>query len=279
MAIFGKTVYASGISVQSLLFYRFLIAAMVMLPIALLQKKKFPKPRDFCILIGMGFIGYAGQSFCFFSSLTLIPAPLVAILLYLYPVFVAVLSIFFLDEQLDNKKITALFLAISGTVLVVGFEPDGNVKGILLGVSAAVIYAVYNIVGARVMSRNDPFTASIVVIASAWVFYLGYNMKTGLFIPNDGVVWVNILAIAVLCTAVAIYAYFHGIKLTGAVNAAMLSTFEPVTTMVLAGLFLGQKIGWIQVGGAAMVLSSAVIVAGAVKKRGRSNAQTNGKIA
>ncbi len=261
MAIFAKFAYSTGIPIHSLLFYRFSIALIIMLPIAVLQKRQFPRGVDFFILVGMGSIGYAGQSYCFFSAINLIPTALAAILLYLYPVFVAVLSIFFLDEQLTKSKITALCLAIGGTILVVGIETNGNLQGILFAVGAALIYSVYTITGARIMKRNDTFTASIVVIGSAAFFYCLYNVQAGLFIPRQGIVWMNIVAIAVVSTVVAIYTYFQGMKLSGAVNASMLSCFEPVTTMVLAVIILGQYIGWMQLAGAALILSSAVIVA------------------
>ncbi|MCD4722250.1 MAG: DMT family transporter [Desulfobacula sp.] len=261
MAIFAKFAYLSGISPHSLLFYRFVIAVMVMLPIAVLQKRRFPKGKDLYTLIAMGAIGYAGQSYCYFTALTLISPSLVAILLYLYPVFVAVLSVFFLNETLTKNKLFALCSAISGTILVIGLETNGNMKGVMLGIGAAVIYSVYTIAGARVMSRNDAFTSSLVVITSAACFYLFYNIKAGFFFPTACLCWMNIMAIAILSTVVAIYTYFQGMKLSGAVNASMLSTFEPVTTMVLAALFLGQHIGWLQMIGTALILSSAVLVA------------------
>lgn len=260
MAIFATNAYASGISTPSMLFFRFLIATLTMLPIALIQKREFPKGKDLVILMGMGMIGYAGQSYSFFTALTLIPAPLVAILLYLYPVIVAVLSIFVLNEKFKTNRVIALMLAVTGTFLVIGFEAGSSLKGIFFGISAAVIYSVYTIVGSKVMARNDAFTASIVVIASACLVYGAVNLKTGLMIPDDPVVWVNIVCIAIICTFIAIYTYFEGMKSTGAVNAAMLSTFEPVTTMLLASIFLGQYIRILQFGGTAMILASAIII-------------------
>lgn len=261
IAIFAKFAYLSGIPVHSLLFYRFFIAAMVMLPIAVLQRRRFPRGKDLCILIGMGALGYAGQSYCYFTALTFIPASLVAVLLYLYPVLVAALSIFFLDEILTRKKLFALSIAVSGTLMVIGVEISGNIRGILLGITAALIYAVYNIVGAGVMKKNDTFTSSFVIIASAAFFYFLYNIKSGFFFPPPGIDWVYIIAIAVISTVVAISTYFQGMNLCGAVNASMLSTFEPVTTMVLASLFLGQHITWLQLAGTALILTSAVIIA------------------
>ncbi|MFH1155546.1 MAG: DMT family transporter [Pseudomonadota bacterium] len=261
MAIFAKFASESGISTHSLLFFRFSIAAAIMLPMAVLQGRRFPKGQDCCILVAMGSIGYVGQSYCYFTALTLIPPSLVAILLYLYPVLVAILSIFFLDERLTKTKILALCIAISGTVLVVGPEINGDMRGILLGVGAALIYSVYNIAGARVMGRNDAMTSSLVVIASAALFYFCYNIQAGFSFPANRLHWIYIVAIAVISTVVAIYTYFQGMKLSGAVNASMLSTFEPVTTIGLAFVFLGQHIGWLQIAGASLVLSSAVIVA------------------
>ncbi len=261
MAIFAKFAYESGISIHSLLFFRFLIAAMAMVPIALIQKRKFPRGKDLAILIAMGAVGYAGQSWAYFTALTLIPASLVAILLYLYPIFVAVLAVFFLDEILTGKKIFALGLAVTGAALVIGLDVGGNLTGILYAAGAAVIYSVYNIAGAKVMKRNDIFTASLVIIISAAAFYFLVNLKSGMFIPKEGIYWVYITAIGFVSTFVAIYTYFLGMKLIGAVSASMLSTFEPVTTVVLAALFLDQGLGWLQVAGGALILFAVIIVA------------------
>jgi drug/metabolite transporter (DMT)-like permease len=226
-----------------------------------LQKRRFPHGKDLIILVAMGLIGYAGQSFCFFTALTHLSPALLAILLYLYPVMVAGLSFFFLKESFTRNKFIALFLAITGAVLVIGLDTGGNRTGIFFGIAAAVIYSFYTIAGARVMSRNDAFTASLVVISSAAFVYFIYTLKAGIFIPGPGSAWIHIVAIAVISTVIAIYTYFQGMKLTGAVNASMLSTFEPVTTMILGAVFLGRPIGWVQTAGTFLILSSAILVA------------------
>lgn len=260
MAIFAVFASATGVTVESMLFLRFGIAAAMMLPIALLQRRRFPNGRDLLTLIAMGVFGYAGMSFCYFTALTIIPPSLVAALLYLYPVFVAVLSVLFLNETFTRNRLTALGLAVSGAVLVIGVEFTGHIRGILLGITAAVIYSVYTIVGASVMQRNDAFTSSFVIIASAGTFYLLYSLGSGFFIPPTPGSWLNIIAIAVISTAMAIYAYFQGMKYTGAVNAAMLSTFEPVTTMVLTSWVLGVHISPSQMAGAALIILSAIVI-------------------
>jgi drug/metabolite transporter (DMT)-like permease len=261
MPIFAKFAYLSGIQTHSLLFFRFFIAWIILLPIALLQKKRFPKGKDLCLLIALGGIGYSAQSYCYFTALTFIPTSLVAILLYIYPVIVAVLAVFFLNEALTKNKFIALCVAIPGAMLVIGPEAHGNIKGILFAVGAALVYSVYIVVGAQVMKRNDTFTASIVIIGSAAGFYLLYNLKTGFVIPTSLSTWMNILGIVLISTALAICTFFRGTKLIGAGNASLLSIFEPLTTMVLAWLFLGQYISGLQMAGALLILSATIIVA------------------
>lgn len=261
MAIFTGIVFESGINVPSLLFFRFGIAALIMAPVAAWRRQPFPRGRDLAILVAMGGVGYAGQSYTFFTSLTLIPASLTAILLYLYPVLVAVLSVFFLKEAMTGKRVLALGLAVSGAALVIGPEISGNPLGILYGAGAAVIYAVYNIAGAKVMKRNDALNASLVIIVSAAATYLGMNLMTGFFIPGKGIYWLWICAIGLVCTFVAIYTYFLGMNRIGAVNASMLSTFEPVTTVLLSVLLLNQSLGLLQAGGGGLIILSALMVA------------------
>lgn len=267
MPILTKIVYESGITVNSLLFYRFFFAFCAMMPMALLQKKRFPKGRDFFILCAMGFIGYTGTSYFFFTALTIIPPSLVSILLYLYPVLVAVLSVFFLKEKFSPGKIAALFLAVSGTIAIAGFQANGNVHGILIGIMASVFYSIYIITGARVMKRNDTFSSTIVIIGSSAVSYFLFCLPMGFFIPEDSFYWLYILAISIVSTALAIYAFFIGIKLIGAVNASMLSTFEPVTSLFLSVLFLQEAIVLSQIIGTALILASAIIIATGSKKK------------
>ena len=104
----------------------------------------------------MGAIGYAGQAFTFFTALTLAPAGLVALLLYLHPALVALLSALLLHERLSAPKIAALVVALAGMLLTVlptlgdGARDahPGILRGVAFGVAAAAIYAGYIVVGA-----------------------------------------------------------------------------------------------------------------------------------
>jgi len=99
LAIFGRFLYADGMDTFTVLFLRFGIAASIMTLILLLRKQPFPRGRILLQLVGMGALGYVGQSFSYLSAIKYASAGLVALLLYLYPMFVFILSIIFLHEK------------------------------------------------------------------------------------------------------------------------------------------------------------------------------------
>ena len=73
--------------------------------------------------------------------------------------------------------------------------------------------------------------------------------------------WVAVLAIALLCTVVAITAFFAGLSRLGAPDASTLPTLEPLATIVLAAVFLGERISFTQMLGGAIILAAVIVLA------------------
>src|SRR5215208_2131060 len=142
LAIFGRFLYADGMDTFSMLFLRFGFAALLMTVILILRNERFPRGRVLWQLIGMGALGYVGQSFSYLSAIKYASAGLVALLLYLYPMFVFILSVIVLREKVTWVKAIALVLALIGTALTVDPE-GGQLRGILFSLSAGLIYSVY----------------------------------------------------------------------------------------------------------------------------------------
>ncbi len=261
MPLFAHFAYQDQVNVSTLLFFRFFIAFLLMAPITFFRRDVLPGGKDLLILLAMGLVGYSGASFCYFTALTLIPAALVAILLYLYPVNVTLLSVLIYREPLTVKKVMALGLALAGTVLVVGFVPGSSIKGIGIGAMASVFYSCYILAGSRVMKRHHPFPSSVVIIGAASLFYLGYSIKAGFTLPSSAAGGISMVCLAIVSTFMAIFTFFMGVKLTGPVNASLLSTFEPVATIGLFFLVFGTPITPVQGFGTLLILLSAVVTA------------------
>jgi len=115
LAIFGRYAYADGMDTFTVLFLRFTISASIMTFILLLRKEPFPRGRILAQLIGMGALGYVGQSFMYLTAINYASAGLVALLLYLYPMFVFILSVIVLREKVTWIKILAIIIALIGT--------------------------------------------------------------------------------------------------------------------------------------------------------------------
>lgn len=261
IAIFAKTAYSAGSDPISVLFFRFSIASLIMVPMMIARSFPFPRGRFLLGLMLMGGIGYVGMSFCYFTALTMASVGLVAILLYLYPAIVTFFSALLFKERMSGFKILALLLAILGTVLTIGPDGGGQLPGILLAMTAPFIYAAYILTGSKILKQVPVLSSSTVVITSAsLVFGVAVGVK-GIHLPQTCLGWAGVLGIALLSTVFAIVAFFAGLERVGPTNASVLSTFEPVTTVILAFLFFGEEIGPMRITGGALILFAVILLA------------------
>lgn len=261
IAIFAKTAYSAGSDPISVLFFRFSIASLVMVPLMISRNIPFPRGRTLLGLILMGGIGYVGMSFCYFTALTMVSTGLVAILLYLYPAIVTVFSALLFKESIKGLKILALILALAGTILTIGLSGGGRPLGIALAMTAPFIYSAYILAGSKFTKEAGVLSTSTVVILSASVVFGLAVLIQGLNLPRTLAGWGSVLAIALVSTVIAVNTFFAGLERVGPTNASILSTFEPATTVILAFLFLGEEIGPMRITGGALILMAVILLA------------------
>jgi drug/metabolite transporter (DMT)-like permease len=269
MAIFARFAYASGVDTPTLLALRFSIAAVAMLAIAGMRNVALPRGTTLLGLIALGALGYGGQAFAFFTALTLAPAGLVALLLYLHPAVVALLAALLLHERLNAAKLLALAVALVGTTLTIapalgaqngGAQPTA-IAGIGFAVAAALFYSMYIIAGAWLGRRAPTLAMSTIVIGSAAALFVVVAFIRGPQWPQTFAGWIAIGAIALISTVAAITFYFAGLERVGPTRAATLSTVEPVVTVALAATVLGETIAPIQLAGGVLILAAVMLLA------------------
>jgi drug/metabolite transporter (DMT)-like permease len=259
LAIFGRFLYADGLDTFTMLFLRFGIAAIFMTMILFVRKEKFPRGKILMQLIGMGALGYVGQSFSYLSAIKYASAGLVALLLYLYPMFVFILSVMVLREKVTWIQIAALILALVGTALTV--NPDGGqLLGVLFSISAALIYSVYIIVGTNVMKHFSAVQSSVVIFASAGAVYGILMAVKGVHLPSTNTGWLNIAGIVLVATVIPVVTFLAGLERIGPTNAAMLSTLEPVVTVLLAAWIFGEQLQPIVLLGGGFILIAVILL-------------------
>ncbi|WP_084574278.1 DMT family transporter [Sporomusa malonica] len=263
LAIFIKFAYAAGANIITILAGRFVIAAICLALILRMRGISLAIDRNLMKqLFFMGGIGYGAMSLLFASSLKHLPASLAAMLLYTYPALVSVLSFGLGDEQYTWQKGLALAICFSGLFLVLGVSFDNlSMLGLVFGLGAAFVYSVYIVVGNRFLKNVNPMVTTTYVCASAAAIFILVGTVTGTLILNLSLQgWLAIIGIALLPTIIGIMGFFAGMIHIGATNASIISTLEPVMTVLLSVALLNEKITPLQVGGGVLILGGILIL-------------------
>jgi drug/metabolite transporter (DMT)-like permease len=260
IALFAHTAYAAGVSPTMLLAWRFLLAVAMLAPVVKLRRLPLPRGRT---LAGFGLMGllYTAQSQCYFTALMHASSGLVGLLLYIYPVLVTLIALAFGWERLDRRMLVLLLTAIAGLAIMLGGNLQGQPLGIALGILGAAIYAVYITIGGRITQNTDPLAATLVVMATAALGNGSFALASGDPLPAGGMAWLAIAAIALFSTVIAIGTFLIGIKVIGPARASIISTLEPVVTICLGVVFLGESVSPQQLVGGAMVLAAVALLA------------------
>jgi drug/metabolite transporter (DMT)-like permease len=258
--IFARFAYEAQVSPIMLLFLRFGMASLLLIFIMILGRYSWPRGGVLFGLILMGAFGYVGQSFCYFTALTFIPAGLVALLLYLYPAIVTLFSKWILKENLSTIKMVALFIALIGMVLTIGPSGGRNPIGLLLAIGAAFIYSGYILTGSRMVKPGKAIPSSCVIMISAAMVYGVMILFKGEGFPMTTKGWVSAMALAFISTVVAAGSFLAGLERVGPVIASTLSTIEPVVTVFLAALILNERMTSIRLIGGSLILLAVLLL-------------------
>lgn len=261
LAIFARFAYAAGADAPTVLFLRFLIAGAVMLGIMAFRREAFPRGRPLLALIGMGGVGYVLMSFLYFTGLTLASTSLIALLLYLYPALVTLISAIFLRERITRLKAFALAVTFIGTILTVGLDISGQPLGILIGLSASLVYAIYIIVGGQVMRKVSPIPATTVITLAAMVVFGVMAFSRGPQWPQTPPGWGAVMGIALISTVLAMGTFLASIERIGSGNASLVSSFEPAVTVSLAAVLFNEQITLLRIAGGALIIFSVILLA------------------
>lgn len=263
MPIFAMFAYRGDITVPTLLFIRFSIAAVVLFVYAII-KYGIPKlaGKDFFYLFILGSVFYTMQSSFYLTSIKYIPASMAALILYIFPLVVAVMSAVFFKEKITLKVMAAMFVSFAGLILILGTSyADIDYRGALYALAAALVYSAYIVLGNKVV-KNLPapvMSAFITLFTAIGVF--SYGSLTGQISFNfDRSVWVPVIGLALFATVFAMLAFFKGLDIVGPTKSSILSMAEPLFTIVLSAMLLGESLSVLQILGGIAVLAGAVLV-------------------
>jgi drug/metabolite transporter (DMT)-like permease len=263
IAIIITVATRTGARLTDLLAWRYLIAALLLVlvsggPGAVRR----PARRAIPLLVLAGG-GQAAIAVLSLSALRYIPAATITFLFYSYPAWVAIISAVRRTEALTARRAGALLLSLAGLALMVGMPGAGglNPTGVLLALSAALLYAIYIPTIDHLGTGMPPAVTAAYASGGAAIILTAMAMFDGglavRFAPSG---WIAIALLAVVCTVLAFLAFLRGLALMGPVRTAIVSTVEPFWAALLASVALRQELGPRTLAGGLLIALAVVLL-------------------
>jgi drug/metabolite transporter (DMT)-like permease len=230
--------------------------------LAVLRNWALPQSaRQWAGTFALGIV-YTAMTISYFTSLRYLPAGLATIVLYTYPAFVVVLSTAVLNEPDSARTLLALMASMGGVALVVGVDPGrGTGAGVALAVGAAAAYAVYTVGSRWVVATLAPRALMIGALVGTTISMSVYGITSGqLGLPSGGPEWGIVLGLASIGTVVPLVLFYDGVKRLEASHVGIVSTAEPVVTVGLGAILLGEPVTPGVIAGGVLVLGGVVLV-------------------
>ena len=266
LGIFGKIGLEADLPLPSFLAARFALAAALLWSVVLSSPRlrqafaaAAPARRG---LLLWGLVGLSGQSALYFTGLRTVSASLMEVLLYTCPAFLALIEWARTGVRPARRVVAALALALLGTWLAAAPAFGGStLPGVILGLLTGLWYAAFLVPLDRLTKGIEPVVATACIVSGAAVTWLAAALWSGLRVPATAAMAWTLGGIVLFPTILGFALFVAGMRRTGPQVAAILSTFEPVGTLFLAAVFLGERLLLRQWTGAGLVVAAAVLLA------------------
>lgn len=265
MPLYAKIAYANGFNPYSFSLYRSLFASVALYIFIRIYKIDIKvKKKQHITLFKVSLFGYSIMMLTLYMSFVYISSGLAMTLHFIYPVVVMLSSVFLYKEKIGYKRVLALILSILGIYFLVGFGSFEtiNMFGFWLALISGVLYAYYIIM---VSNSNIKNLSSFVI-----TFYLSlYNTYILLIITllSNNMSYnynykglLSTVAVALTCNLFGMVAFQTGLKFITATAASILSTFEPITSLIIGIVIFHEYLAWYHFLGSIFILTSVVIV-------------------
>lgn len=265
--LFAMPLYGEGMSVDSVLFYRYAIATMMLGALMLIKGEPFRVRRsDILALAGAGIL-FALSSLLLFASYNYMDVGIASTILFVYPVFVAVLMASFFHERISRITLLAIVLALVGIALLSQGEGEGgassvSVTGIILVILSSLSYAIYMVAinKSRLRHISSLQMTFYSLVFGSLLFIVRLGFLTDLQMPSGAVSWVCITSLGIFPTIISLLAMTVAIHDIGSTPTAILGALEPVTGLIIGIALFGETLTGQSVSGILLILVAVTLV-------------------
>lgn len=246
--LFGKPLLDGGVPVMVMLFFRYGISAIILATWMLLRRESFKvSGRELGLLVVLGIL-FSFSSIFLFTSYEYIPSGLATTLVYLYPVFVALIMVFlrFYPSWQTWLSIAATF----GGILLLSSPSAGasiHILGIVLAVLSALSYSFFLVIVNRSgrIKKVSEHTLTLYALLTGTALFAairlcqGGSLVEGISTPSD---WGNLIGLALVPTMISMLTLAMASRYIGPTKTSVLGVFEPLTAILIGSLLFGESI-------------------------------------
>jgi DME family drug/metabolite transporter len=236
------------------------------------QRIKLPA-RDLVQCLVLGTLGVAVSNYFYYVAIQRTNVATAIIVQYTAPVWVLFYVVARHQQKLSTQKVAAVALAVTGIALVIdllGTSSGGTLRlglasgdryGIFAALLASFSFAFYNVAGHRVLARHDRWRVLVWTLTAAALFWLVVNPPWKVVAAHYALTqWLFLFVFSMISVLGAFSLYFLGLQHLEPTRAIIASCLEPVFSILLAALLLGEILRPVQILGIIFVLAAIVIV-------------------
>jgi drug/metabolite transporter (DMT)-like permease len=264
--LFAKIAFANGLNPYTFTLFRSLFATIELFTLLKIRKIDYTLEKEqYITLFKASFIGYSLTMLTLTLSYNYMSTGLATTIHFVYPVAVMVGSTFFFNEKINKRKIFSLVLSLTGIYFLASFDSLGSTSiiGVLLSLFSGFFYAYYILTVAHGNIKEiNPFV--LIFYVSLFNSYILFAISIFLRKLETNYTFKGIVStvlVALIANLVGMVSFKAGIKSIGPSTAAILSTFEPITSLILGMLVFREVLSWYHIVGCILIITSATIVA------------------
>jgi drug/metabolite transporter (DMT)-like permease len=220
---------------------------------------------DFGRMSVLGILGVAASNYLYYLAIQRTNVATAIILQYTAPVWVLLYTVARGLQKATLQRVGAVALAVTGITLVIGIFGSGGFRldsiGVMAALGAAFSFAFYNVGGHRILARYDRWTVLLFVIFSASIFWMIVNPPWKVTAAHySAEQWLFLLVFSLISVLGPFSLYFAGLQHLEPTSAIVVSCLEPVFSIVIAAVALGEVMRPLQTVGIVLVLVAILVV-------------------
>lgn len=263
--LFAKPLYGMGLDVLSVLFYRYIFAALILGIIIKMRGYSFRVPKNCLLPLIINGALFALSSLTLFASYQHMDVGIASTILYVTPVFVAVIMAIFFSERLSKGKMGTIAMALVGIGMLSIKEGSTfhSPFGILLVTLSALSYAIYLVIvnRSKLNTMSSLSLSMYNVLIGAAVFALCMWIGDGLVpLPSTAPAYINTIGLAVFPTIISLVTVTIAMQDIGPMPTSILSALEPVTALVVGCAVFGEILTPLNFVGVILVLLAVTLL-------------------